>query len=436
MKRYILILFFILSAATLFAAPEPYAHLLIYDQVQKDFFEKFISGQDTTYMVCVEKYTNGEQLKDEIAQKIFLDSFNNWLDKTKYYISQTNREREFEDILNIVNNKENLRQLPCSFSEEGEIKLDADLTVVYKVDATEYCGDAVACFLLGHNALIISVIDGVSTEDYTIFATHELGHAWGLTEQYSGGMADGSFLYNSKVKRPSIMNDNRQVTCDDVDGFITSIDRTLGKEREFHSLCSDGIFIKNGQAVINENETYTLKENYDYFDAEIKVSYDTEFKDAYIIDMTLTNFILNQDGLGLMFDMGFDVPDLKTLEHAQVKIHGSAFEEITDTEDEFYIRTPIGLWTSVLYIKNDSKFEPKQVITKEYFSMEDLPTVTDLDTNSSTLIFNDIAVPLINYLPEQGQGEKEEIRFESFFKHLDFEFNIQNEEMERLQDSL
>ena len=412
-KKYLLTLFMIFSAALVFAAPLDYAHLLIYDDVDKDFFEKFISGEETTYMVCVEEYSNGKQLKDDIAKQIFLDSFDNWLERTKYYISENKKEEDFKDILEILNNKQNLRQLPCSFSEEGEIKLDADLTVVYKLDASDYCGDAISCFLIPQSALIVSTIADSSIEEYKKFVTHELGHAFGLADQYSGAMYDGSFLYNSKVKRPSIMDDSEKVTCDDADGFITSIDRTLNKiltqnkEREFYSLCSDGVFIKNGQAVIREGEVYQFPENYDYFNTEVKISYDTEFDDTYIIDMTLTNFILNQEGLDLIQDMGFNVQDLETLQNATIKIHGAAFEIVSEEDDYFYLRTPTGLWTSVLYLKKGEEYEPKQVITKEYFNMEDIAIITDLETNSSSYIFNETTVPLINFIPELANFENE-----------------------------
>ena len=99
-KKCLLSIFIVFSATPTFAAPEPYAHFLLYDKINKDFFEKFISGQEVSYMICVEEYTNGEQLKDDIAQNMFLDALNDWLDKTKYYISENKSEENFADILN------------------------------------------------------------------------------------------------------------------------------------------------------------------------------------------------------------------------------------------------------------------------------------------------------------------------------------------------
>ncbi len=431
MKRYIISLLFIFSVQLSHATPLDYAHILIYDDVEKYFLDKFVSGQETTYTICIEEYTNGKHLKEETAKEIFLDSLDNWLNTTRYYISEENREEEFKDILQILDNKKNIKQVPCSYSDDGEISLDADLTIVYKLDASEYCGDAVACFLVLPSALIVSTVNNTSIKNYKKYVTHEIGHAFGLADQYPGAMYDGSFIYNSKVKRPSVMNNNKKVTCDDVDGFITSVDRTLGKEREFYSLCSDGLFIKNGQAVIPGVETYNLEENYEHFDADIVISYDTEFKNAYILDMTLKNFILNEEGLNLIQDMGFDVNDLKTLRHSQVKIHGVAFELITEEDNILYIRTPIGLWTSVLYEKKGFKLEPKQVITKEYFSMEDVPILTYLDSNFSTFIFEELSIPLVNFLSGTGDGTKEKLRRKSLFKLFNFESNTQNAKIEK-----
>ena len=439
-KKYLLGLFIVFSATFSFAAPKPYAHFLLYDDINKDFFKKFISGQEATYMVCVEEYTNGKQLKDEVAQNIFSEALNNWLDKTKYYITEdkkrnTNKE-EFKDILKIVEAKELLKQVPCSVEEDGRVNLTADLTVLYKLDASEYCDEAVACFLPDHSVLIVSTLMQSTPKEYTKFITHELGHTWGLADQYSGAIYDGSFLYNSKVLRPSIMNKSQKVTCDDVDAFITSIDRTLGNKREFNSLCNDGIIINNGQAIMKDNQSYNFKENYEYFDAEIKVSYDTEFKDFFILDMTLNNFILSQEGIDLIQEMGFNVTDLKTLKNAEVKIHGRAFEMMTEDFEDIYLRTPDGLWTFVLYNKRGKKAEPKQVITKEFFSMEDVPTFTDLETNYSYLLFKNITVPLINFLPSMGQGRKENLRRKFSFKIFNFESAIENNLNKELDNNI
>ena len=245
--------------------------------------------------------------------------------------------------------------------------------------------------------------------------THELGHAFGLADQYSGQICKGSFLYNSKVKRPSIMDKSKKVTCDDVDGFITSIDRTLNKEREFYSLCSDGVFIKNGQAVIKDYETYNFKENYEYFDAEVKVSYDTHWKDSYIVDMTLTNFILSDEGLNLIHDMGFDIPNLKTLKNVVVKIHGLTTDAV-DLDKRF--RDTVGLWTFVLYIEKGLQLHPKQVITVDYYGKDETPVLTYLDTNNSIWLSKDVIIPIINYFPYKGYGQKEQLRKEFPFRFL------------------
>lgn len=421
MKKYCLFLFLIFSAVLTFAAPDPYAHLEFYNIVNKKFFEKIISGKEANYMICFTEEDVDKYIDKETANKIFLDSVNNWIDKIQYYISKNNAESEFDDVLKMLDNV-TLNEVSCSEYETYYELYEEDILNTNKADLIlKFTNNIRNKMQLGNfntekSTMLINVSEKYTLAKYVYILSHELGHAFGLADQYSGQTYKGSFIYNSKVKRPSIMDKSKKITCDDVDGFITSMDRTLAKEREFYSLCHDGVFIKNGQAVTKNNKTYKFKENYDFFNAKIEASYDTGLPDSYIVDMTLKNFILAPYGLDFVKDMGFEIEDLNTLKNVQIKIHGMITESPDRTDFDKQFKTPVGLWTFVLYLKQGTELEPKQIITRNYHDDDDYIVFTDLDKNSSYVVDKDLIVPMINLLPNKGYFLKEILRVKFFFR--------------------
>lgn len=407
MKKYYLFLFLLFSAVFTFAAPDPYAHLETYDITDKTFFRKLIEGEKITYAICIGKNEYDKNvIKEDLAKRIFLRSISNWKSWTTYYIKTKGEKDKFSDILEIINQKDNFEQKPCPVIENTNDEEKIDLNIIF---ANENSNESV----LGNHRegeIRIYVKSNLNDSKKMIETmTHEIGHLFGLADQYSGATYKGSFLYNSKIKRPSIMDGSGYITCDDADGFITVIDRILNKEREFYSLCSDGIFIKNGKASVKKNSTYKFKENYDYFDAEIQISYVNDFPDYYLFDATLNNFIISKKGIDLLRLMGFEVNDDNNLVITEVKIHGVIHEEITVRENTVYLKTPIGLWTSVLYIKNFDNLEPKQTLVTDFTIEEDSTTLTNLETNKSESVYKPY-IPLLDFFPNTGSGIKEEIR--------------------------
>ena len=420
MKKFYLSLLFIFSAVLTYAAPDMYAHIDGFEIFEKPFFEKIINGDKATYTVCVEETDNSKSiLYKDWGEKIFLTALNNWKQKTKHYISKNKEKLKFADILEIANRENNIEQVPCNIKEDESIETEADLILFITKSFLKSCGGPYPCFNPRKSIIYMGRDKRIQDKKYIQLMTHEMGHAFGLGDQYSGSTYRSSFIYSSKVLRPAIMGRNKTITCDDIDGLITVIDRIKGIEREFHSLCKDGIFIKNGQGVIKPFEKYSFKENYDYFDAEIEVSYDDSLNELYILDITMKNFILSEEGLYLLEDMGFKVYDYSTLKNVQVKIHGSILERIVTIEDLTYAKLPIGLWTSVLYIKKFNRSIPKQVVTQDFLEEQiENPLFIDIDSNTSESISRNLVIPLITSLHKQGVGRKEKIRKEFPFRFL------------------
>ena len=418
MRKYLLsFLFITFTAVLVYAAPDPYAHLDIFEIVDKTFFQHIIDDEEATYTICIDKTKDGQDIVEEDwAKEIFFTSLNNWEQRVTHYINKNRRQKgKFDDILNILNKEHKIKQIHCNFNEDDSIDKQADLLLHFKVPIVDkYCGANIACYLNGEGSIIIKIFDRSEDNDYIQAVSHELGHAFGLADQYSGATIKGSFLYNSKIRRPSIMNKSKYITCDDADGLITVIDRLKGNasHREFYSLCKDGIFIKDGQRITKQTKPYKFKDNYLYFDSEVEISNEGSAPDAFVMDIMLDNFILSPTGTDLLKHMGFKRRyDYDVLRNIQVKIHGSVIEMPSQFEDINYRKTPIGLWTLVLYVKKGSKYYPNEMITKEIFpGEEDESTYTDFVKDDTFPHSDKIIIPLVGYIPPNGNGMKEMIR--------------------------
>lgn len=405
MKKPCLFILLIFSAVLTFAAPAPYAHEQVYDYIQKNFLKKFISNEEVTYSICIDDIyanidDNIEIISEEEANNMFLEAIHNWLRETNKFISRSKGKNKLTDISDIMQREHLIKQVPC-----GEA---ADLEIHY-TNNTNDCD--FGKFDHSTGIMYISTVRNKKRKEYLKTLTHELGHTFGLADQYSGAIYRGSFLYNSKVKRPSIMDIKTQkVTCDDADGLITSIDRLNGTSRTFNSLCLDGLLIKNGQGHVKSNQVYNLEEEYNLYDAEIKVSYNADLENSYIIDITLTNFILNGEGISALLKMGFDDISLDTVKYAVVKIHGTVNEKFLQTELLDTLKTPIGLWTLVLYDNRSNDLIEKQIVTKDYSDEDNTFTWQNIDEEEISTSDEIIIIPTINLFPAPKDNIKEILR--------------------------
>jgi len=84
---------------------------------------------------------------------------------------------------------------------------------------------------------------------------HEMGHAFGLGDQYDAGLWNNDVLYSTIKPRNSIMNSVSPVlTCDDLDGIVSLFYRVKGQSKTFKSFCHDGLIIKDGKPVLKKTE--------------------------------------------------------------------------------------------------------------------------------------------------------------------------------------
>ncbi len=80
---------------------------------------------------------------------------------------------------------------------------------------------------------------------YFSLVAHELGHAFGLADEYENNSRDASF--STKTRGEGLMRHGYSpITCDEVDGMITLTDRFSDTKRTFKSFCNDTTYFENG----------------------------------------------------------------------------------------------------------------------------------------------------------------------------------------------
>lgn len=384
-------LLFIFSTVFVYAAPYPYALLENYQKIDRRFFNNLVAKKKATYMICIDgvrvvenqnkeleyNYT-GSNMTIEQGREVFLNSLNNWLYGTEKYIQENNKQENLEEVISILNSAvNNIEEIPCLENEEGKlITQEPDLLIRFIDDTSKE-----AAWYTGLDNDIHIVKEG---HKYSIenTLTHELGHAFGLADQYIKAIVQADFLYTSNVRRPSIMDcEEEHVTCDDIDGFIVSIYRTLDINKDFYSLCADGIFIENGSGSARTNKKYEIEESYLTYDAKIEFSKDEENNDYYLVDITLDNFKPAPFTAAVFGVMGFGMfGNSDFVSNYKVKIHGALF--IKTVGDGVTYKKKGGLWSFVVYEKQDSQWKEKLAVMTDFFDEENNGILIDIENKT------------------------------------------------------
>ena len=163
-------------------------------------------------------------VSDEITpreERIFWENMQKWPQTVLQTIQENKREDEFKDIVPLLARPLLLEQV----EENPHVKL----TIGHKV-----CGSSTAlgCFsdpLSDTPAQI--VIERKGRALFKSVSLHEIGHFYGLGDQYKAGLFNAHEEYSSDVntQQGSVMNEENSLTCDDVDGFINLLDLRLAQ---------------------------------------------------------------------------------------------------------------------------------------------------------------------------------------------------------------
>jgi len=168
-------------------------------------------------------------------EKSFVNGFHMWTKGTLRAIEQVGRADEFKDIVPIL--QRGVRVVKTDSAH-------ADITLFVDVNH-KFCGEnANGCFQPDTNKIAIA---GNHRDGFAPTITHEIGHYYGLGDQYNGARNNSSSIYASgkNYAEGSLMQGsyttNGKLTCDDYDGFINLIDlRTSQNTGKFSARARNG----------------------------------------------------------------------------------------------------------------------------------------------------------------------------------------------------
>ena len=185
-----------------------------------------------------------EQEEEAKCSKIIITGFNTWLKNTKTMIENDGRKKEFTDIMPILSKGISL--------EKVSNRKDADITFTFSdiKNLEKICGKGTAgcVYIDRHELFLPNPMLGEKEKQFAQFtAIHELGHFYGLADQYLTLKSDIHDTYNTPNRignNDSIMASEHvnNLKCDDVDGFINLIDLTLSmiNNEEFSARAQNG----------------------------------------------------------------------------------------------------------------------------------------------------------------------------------------------------
>ncbi len=190
-------------------------------------------------------------------EKILINNLHMWPAETLRQIRQSHREKEFADIIPLL--QRNVRTMKVDRSTPYDIFFSFDPILpsrgVYR-----------------HKTHEISVRTDLRSY-FKKISLHEIGHYYGMADQYESARVHANTNHSSdpNLEAGSIMNSFEQtdfMTCDDVDGFINLIDFRLAQRqghfseratRGWTSLCPNSKNLYRQAYTVNRNPHDTIQ---------------------------------------------------------------------------------------------------------------------------------------------------------------------------------
>lgn len=190
--------------------------------------------------------------EDNLAeyQESIRQNYNQWFESTAQIIRATGREAEFADVLPLLD-----KGIKVEFLQDKE-QVDIRFYVVPFAYIGGICGAmAGGCYkrlqqdgeipeiFLPQDQVLLKLLSAGKLSSAQV-GLHEIGHSLGLSDQYEKAKdKDTPRRYSSARPAESVMNRDKNLSCDDADGIVNLIDiargTARGGDKGWKSLCAN-----------------------------------------------------------------------------------------------------------------------------------------------------------------------------------------------------
>jgi len=239
---------------------------------ERYLLKQVLEGRPIKAHIVPGDFVNGQESK---YQKKIREAYNEWFSRTAKFIRSANREREFADILSILD-----KGISVEFVQSGQ---DISFEFVDISRMPDFCPvDSLACYerKAGQIPVIYVPYNLPGRSIKRPFAhtrgqltkhtlVHEIGHSLGFSDQYALGRDNTHRIYRGSDPNHTIMNSSMSLTCDDADGMINLMDITLqtrrGGRAGWYSLCKKSPVRYSGGMQAGRGGYMIYSENSDWF---------------------------------------------------------------------------------------------------------------------------------------------------------------------------
>ena len=225
----------------------------------------------------LENALNEENRKNELSS-VVKQAFKLWFTETRKAIKEAGREDEFADIIPLldrsvkpilVDYKPNRNFINFSFTTNARMHNICDNSARDVVAGA--CFDRATKEIFFPNPFTEELfytrkaLMGYLRTTTVPTLAHEIGHYYGLVDQYAN-FGNASSVYSTSdryLKGSSMMGTAPEILCDDVDGFINLIDITLSKQNGWSQRAKNGwASFCNGKNVPHYTQDVTYKDTF------------------------------------------------------------------------------------------------------------------------------------------------------------------------------
>lgn len=232
--------------------------------LDRGFYSTGLSHNAAEQKDLISEQTYELEQQERLEQQALVQAlYDQWFSYTAKTIRKAHREKEFSDILAVLDRGVSIRWV------DESAKADIMFRITSLDSVQRFCGmnNVLGCYVPEAVPIIYLPFDTrignaktkvgqlfnsiqVTTEEVGL---HEVGHSLGLSDQYDAAADKNTdFTYSSLRQGTGIMNNichksfsgkcRRQLSCDDADGLINMIDITQKKRSErndygWKSLC-------------------------------------------------------------------------------------------------------------------------------------------------------------------------------------------------------